>query len=129
MTDFENMDISLSADLMVGEGSDSDIEGAQLNCIVEERYSSPEGYEHMPFEEKLRLADVMIARWQRYRDLVVQERSVQAIEGDSYVFDSFANLQKMQPVEIRNPDGQVIWQPGRSFNLKDADGKIIGFGI
>jgi hypothetical protein len=76
MADFESMDIALSADLRVGEGAEYDIDGAQLKSVVEERYSSQEEYEHMPFEEKLRLADVMIARWRKYRDLVIEENTI-----------------------------------------------------
>ncbi len=74
--DFENMDIALNANLFVGEGADTDLGGAQLKSVVEERWSDPEDYNHMPFEEKLRLADVMLSRWQRYRDLVIAENSI-----------------------------------------------------
>lgn len=71
MTDFEQMDISLSAGMLVGEGANHDVEGAQLQAVIQDRGSAD--YQHMATEDKIRMADVMIARWQRYRTLVLDE--------------------------------------------------------
>lgn len=73
---FESMMIGLAPDLSLGEGSDSPIDGADLKVVVGERWSDPQDYQHMPFEEKLRLADVMIARWQRYREAVIEDNTI-----------------------------------------------------
>lgn len=74
--DFENMDIGLSKGLQVGLDSENSLEGADLKSVVENTRCDPQDYEHLPFEEKLRLADVMIARWHRYREAVIEESSI-----------------------------------------------------
>jgi len=77
-TDFENLEISIDPSLIVGEQASNWLNGAQLNSNGENSLFDPDQPEftNMPFEEKLRLADVMIIRWQRYRDLVIEENTI-----------------------------------------------------
>lgn len=66
-TDFENMTVAISPDLELGEGSDAAMHDLDLKRVLRKTVCDPESYEQLPWFEKVRLADMMISRWEKYR--------------------------------------------------------------
>lgn len=65
--------IGINGDLELGQGSDGCVDGADLQSVVNERFSEPENYQHIPVADKLALADIAIERWKKYRAKVLEE--------------------------------------------------------
>lgn len=68
--------IGIGPELGLSEGYDGGLDGADLKEVIQENWGDTSEYKFLPFEDRLFICDMMLSRWNAYREKLIAENSI-----------------------------------------------------